>query len=73
MTEGMTKEQFIAEYCAASNMPVEEIMETRVCLPCSCDEYDYKHWAMVTRDDGLIESHVTLYAPELTGGSHTTT
>ena len=66
MKEGMTKEEFIADYCGHTDMSVAEVMKYRVALPCACDEYKYVHWAMVTKDEGLIKHHMSFNSPAAT-------
>ena len=64
MKEGMTKEEFIAEYCRHRDTLVEDALKYRVALPCACDEYKYVHWAMVLKNGRCIESHMLYYSPE---------
>ena len=66
MIEGMTKEEFIAYYCENAGRSEDEILKYRVALPCACDEYEYVHWAMVTKDEGLIKHHMSFNSPAAT-------
>ena len=64
MKEGMTKEEFISDYCGHTDMSVDEVMKYRVALPCACDEYKYVHWGMVFKDDELIKHHMLVNSTE---------
>lgn len=59
----MTKEEFIAAYCARSGVAWAELSPYRVALPCACGELMCEGWAMVGNDPMIIKSHNELYGP----------
>lgn len=55
----MTKDEFIAQYCAASKVTWEWLSKRRVALPCRCGEEGCEGWAMVSIE--LQDEHNRLY------------
>lgn len=46
----MTKDEFIAAYCARSGVHWDDIKEHREAVPCDCGEDICQGWQMVPRD-----------------------
>lgn len=58
----MTKEEFIAGYCARSGISRATFDACRKALPCACGADECLGWAAVGRD--MEETHMELYAPK---------
>lgn len=61
----MTAEEFEREYAERSGIPIEELRETEVVLPCACGEPRLcRGWAVVSKDPASIKAHMRFYAPK---------
>jgi hypothetical protein len=53
--------KFIQRYCERSGLSVSEVMQTQVCLPCSCSDDGCEGFAMVSNNPLSIKAHNMLY------------
>jgi Papain family cysteine protease len=64
-TESITQQEFIDGYCKRSNVTWEKLSQTRVALPCRCDDPTCDGWAMVFNDPVSVKDHLSTNAPPL--------
>lgn len=57
----MTKDEFIAAYCANSDVTPEWLQQHMTAVPCACNAENCKGWAMVNNDPDVIKHHEELY------------
>lgn len=57
VAESISREDFIAAYCARSGISPELLMQHEVVLPCRCGEPICEGWAVIPNDLRLIEHH----------------
>ena len=60
----MTKDDFIGGYCERSRLPWAEISNYLTALPCACGDESCDGWAMVSKNEHSISTHMYLYAPD---------
>lgn len=54
---------FVREYCAASDISEQQYREWFVPLPCSCECIEGPHWASIRRDAGQICDQLAFHSP----------
>jgi hypothetical protein len=47
----MTRDEFIAGYCAASKVTWEWLRQYRDAVPCDCGDEICEGWAMISKED----------------------
>lgn len=60
----MTKTDFIAQYCARSQISTSLFQEHMVALLCTCGDAKCAGWAAVSKDEDSIAAHQDLYGPK---------
>lgn len=60
----MTKQEFVRQYCEASDITQEFFDKHLVVLPCSCGMEGCFGWAAVGNDPEMIANHKGLYSPK---------
>lgn len=59
----MTKDEFIAVYCARSEMTRDEFVADLVALPCACGYEGCEGWAAVLNEPDIVRNHNRVYGP----------
>ena len=60
----MTKDEFIAAWCAEKRFTLAQFHDFYVALPCACDHEGCEGWGAVPNKPDCIEDHMRLYAPD---------
>lgn len=58
-----TQHEFEIEYANRSGVPVIDLRQCRIALPCGCGDDGCEGWRMVSRDPDAIAEHLDFYAP----------